>query len=55
MIKELINKTNMANVAAFGIVAAVLGYAIYNGEPELIATLLGAGIAWLFKGNNNNA
>ena len=54
-IRELVDKTDLANIAAFGIVAVILGYAVYFKEAELIATLLGAGIAWLFKSNSKPA
>ena len=52
---EIVDKTDLANLAAFGIVASLLAYAIYYKETELIATLLGAGIAWLFKNNGGQA
>jgi len=52
-LSELIGKTNLANIAAFGIVIVVLCYAIYKGEMSLTDTLLGAGITWLFKANGN--
>lgn len=53
-LKEFVDKTDLANIAAFTIVISVLIYAIYMGEISLIDTLIGAGIAWLFKSNGNS-
>jgi len=49
---EIIDKADLANVASFTVVISILAYSLYKGDAELIATILGAGIAWLFKGSN---
>jgi hypothetical protein len=48
-LKELINRTSLANlVAAFLVIAGML-YAVYYQNTDFVVYLAGAGCGWLLK------
>lgn len=54
-IREAIERTNLANITAVIVVIAGLGYAIYSGNTELAAFIIGAGVTWLFDQRNSSS
>lgn len=50
--KDALNKTTLANLAAFIAVITGLGVTAYSAKWELFGMILGAGIGYLFPKQN---
>ena len=55
MIRELLTKTKLANIAAFICVVVSLGYFIAMKDPKGVMFLAGAGVGYLFKRTESGA